>query len=178
MTRQQTPGDANRPALETMPSTTIKLELSVILTTYQRPDHLERSLASLALQRAVAGRFEVIVADDGSEDRTHTVVRNFMRTADFPLKFITHPHRGFRVSLCRNDGVRASIGQYLLFSDSDCLFPPNHLERHLAARRPGVVRAGNCLRLDHDATVTAAQVIDQLARRQPREPQHRGDRQR
>jgi GT2 family glycosyltransferase len=75
-----------------------------------------------------------------------------MRTANFPLKLITHPHRGFRVSLCRNDGVRASVGQYLLFTDSDCLFPPDHLERHLAARRPRVVRAGNCLRLDHDPT--------------------------
>jgi GT2 family glycosyltransferase len=133
-----------------MPST---LELSVILTTYQRPRHLERSLASLTLQRGVRGKFEVIVADDGSEDRTHSLVRKFMRTAEFPLKFITHSHRGFRVALCRNDGVRASTAPYLLFSDSDCIFPPDHLARHLAARRPRVVRAGNCLRLDHDATV-------------------------
>jgi len=132
-----------------MPS---KLELSVVLTTYQRPKHLERSLTSLALQQGVDGKYEVIVADDGSEDRTHSLVRKFMRTANFPIKLITHPHRGFRVALCRNDGVRASTGQYLLFSDSDCLFPPDHLAKHLAARRPKVVRAGNCLRLDHDAT--------------------------
>jgi GT2 family glycosyltransferase len=129
-----------------------KLELSVVLTTYQRPKHLERSLTSLALQQGVDGKFEVIVADDGSEDRTHSLVRKFMRTANFPLKLITHAHRGFRVALCRNDGVRASTGQYLLFSDSDCLFPPDHLAKHLAARRPMIVRAGNCLRLDHDAT--------------------------
>jgi GT2 family glycosyltransferase len=128
------------------------LEISVILTTYQRPRHLERSLVSLAWQRGVDGKYEVIVADDGSEDRTHCLIRKFMRTANFPLKFITHPHRGFRVALCRNDGVRASTAPYLLFSDSDCLFPPDHLAKHLAARRPSVVRAGNCLRLDHDAT--------------------------
>jgi glycosyltransferase involved in cell wall biosynthesis len=132
-----------------MPS---QLELSLILTTYQRPQHLERSLLSLTQQTNMNGRFEVIVADDGSEDRTHSLVRKFMRTANFPLKLITHAHRGFRVALCRNDGVRASVGQYLLFSDSDCLFPPDHLEKHLTARRPMVVRAGNCLRLEHDAT--------------------------
>jgi GT2 family glycosyltransferase len=132
-----------------MPS---KLQISVILTTYQRPQHLERSLASLALQRGVEGRFEVIVADDGSEDATHQVVRKYMRLVDFPLKFITHPHRGFRVALCRNDGVRASTAPYLLFSDSDCLFPPNHLQKHLFARRKNVVRAGNCLRLDREST--------------------------
>src|SRR3972149_10815821 len=101
-----------------------ELELSVILTTYQRPAHLRRSLASLALQRGVAGRFEVVVSDDGSQDDTPAIVEAFARTADFPVKFTTHPHAGFRLSLCRNDGVRASRATYLLFSDGDCIFPP------------------------------------------------------
>src|SRR3972149_9362952 len=111
-----------------------ELELSVILAPYQRPEHLERSLASLALQRGVAGRFEVIVTDDGSQDHTHDIVREFARTADFPVKLTTHPHDGFRVALCRNDGVRASVGDYLLFTDNDCILPPHYLEQHLAAR--------------------------------------------
>lgn len=138
-----------------------ELELSVILTTYERPHHLERSLASLSAQRNMAGRFEVVVVDDGSKDCTHDVVRRFARTADFPVKLTTHEHDGFRVSLCRNDGVRASVGEYLLISDSDCLFPPNHLSRHLDARRPGVARAGNCYRLDREVTeqLTVADVL-------------------
>jgi glycosyltransferase involved in cell wall biosynthesis len=132
-----------------MPS---QLELSVILTTYQRPEHLERSLASLATQQRMDGRFEVIVADDGSKDHTRSVVREFARTANFPLKFVTHSHRGFRVALCRNDGVRASSAPYLLFSDGDCIFPPHHLAKHLLARRPKVVRGGDCFRLGREAT--------------------------
>ena len=51
------------------------LELAVILTTFQRPEHLKRSLLSLSLQKEVAGKFEVIVADDGSDDETQSVVR-------------------------------------------------------------------------------------------------------
>jgi GT2 family glycosyltransferase len=129
-----------------------KLELSVVLTTYERPEHLERSLASLALQRSMDGRFEVIVADDGSADRTHNIVREFARSANFPVKLTTHPHSGFRVALCRNDGVRASRAPYLLFSDSDCIFPPEHLHQHLRASKPGVVRSGDCFRLDQVAT--------------------------
>ncbi len=128
------------------------LELSVILTTYERPGHLERSLISLAKQRGVAGQFEVIVADDGSTDRTQSVVRQFARAANFPLKWITHQHRGFRVALCRNDGVRASSAPYLLFTDSDCIFPADHLQKHLVARRPGIIRAGDCFRLDREST--------------------------
>jgi glycosyltransferase involved in cell wall biosynthesis len=145
-----------------------ELDLSVILTTYERPHHLERSLASLSTQRNMAGRFEVVVVDDGSKDRTHEVVHRFARTADFPVKLTTHEHDGFRVSLCRNDGVRASVGEYILISDSDCLFPPNHLSRHLDARRLGVARAGNCYRLDREVTeqLTVADVLAGNYRRQ------------
>ncbi len=132
-----------------MPS---QLELSLILTTYQRPEHLERSLISLSLQQDMEEKFEVIIADDGSKDRTHSVVQKFARTANFPVIWITHPHRGFRVALCRNDGARASVAPYLLFSDGDCIFPVDHLRKHLQARRPGIVRAGDCLRLDQEAT--------------------------
>jgi GT2 family glycosyltransferase len=128
------------------------LELSVVLTTYQRPEHLERSLASLALQQSMEGRFEVIVADDGSADRTHNIVREFSRSAKFPVKLTTHPHGGFRVALCRTDGVRASSAPYLLFSDSDCIFPPDHLHQHLRARKAGIVRSGDCFRLEQEAT--------------------------
>jgi GT2 family glycosyltransferase len=113
---------------------------------------LERSLASLALQQSMEGKFEVIVADDGSADRTHNIVREFSRSAKFPVKLTTHSHSGFRVALCRNDGVRASSAPYLLFSDSDCIFPPDHLLQHLRARKPGIVRSGDCFRLDQEAT--------------------------
>ena len=129
-----------------------RLEISVILATHERPEHLERSLMSLAQQRGVTSNFDVIVADDGSADHSQSVVRKFARSARFPLHWISHPHAGFRVSLCRNDGVRASSSPYFLFSDGDCIFPADHLHKHLLARRPGIVRAGDCIRLDIAST--------------------------
>jgi glycosyltransferase involved in cell wall biosynthesis len=129
-----------------------QLELSVILTTYQRPAHLERSLISLAHQRGMDGKFEVIVSDDGSTDHTQNLVSKFARLAPFPLHWVSHRHNGFRVSMCRNDGVRASSSPYFLFTDSDCVFPADHLYKHVSARRPGIVRAGDCIRLDEETT--------------------------
>ena len=61
--------------------------ISVVLSTYQRPAHLRRSLISLSHQRDVDGQFEVVVADDGSTDSTAEMVRDFARTAKFPLGF-------------------------------------------------------------------------------------------
>ena len=123
-------------------------EISVVVSTYQRPGHLRRCLQSLAAQQGVTSKFEVIVVDDGSQDETADVVAQFRRDSGLAVKFSTHPHEGFQLARCRNSGIRTSTAPYLLFTDGDCIFPPDHLRRHLDARRPGLVRAGDCIRLD------------------------------
>ncbi len=147
-----------------------KFDLSVIVSTYQRPLHLQRCLLSLAGQQKVAGRFEVIVVDDGSLDDTSGVVQRLAGEVNFPLHFLTHPHDGFQLSRCRNLGIRMARAPYLLLTDGDCLFPPDHLARQLAARRPGVVRAGHCIRLDQsvsnaidDAAIRSGAWLRQIA---------------
>lgn len=127
-------------------------QIAVILSTYQRPDHLQRSLLSLTLQRGMEGRFEVVVTDDGSTDHTEDMVRRFAQKAAFPITFATHEHRGFHLARCRNEGALATSAAYLLFSDGDCLFPPDHLQQHLRARRPSTAWSGDCLHLDEQST--------------------------
>jgi glycosyltransferase involved in cell wall biosynthesis len=133
------------------------LELSVIVTTYQRPGHLRRCLLSLAAQQHMAGQFEVIVVDDGSRDSTSEMVARTAREVPYHLRFITHPHDGFQVGRCRNSGIRAARAPYLLFIDGDLVLPPDHLAAQLAARRPGIARAGDCLRLDEETTQRIAE---------------------
>lgn len=123
-------------------------EISIIVSTYQRPYHLKRSLISMAMQKGVSKKFEVIVTDDGSRDETADVVRSFARDVDFPVKFTTHHHNGFQLSRCRNEGVAASSAPYLLFTDGDCVLPPDHIRWHLDYRRKGYGAAGDCYRLD------------------------------
>jgi glycosyltransferase involved in cell wall biosynthesis len=100
----------------------------------------------------VEGLFEVVVTDDGSRDETLRVLADAAREAPFPLTFTTHRHDGFRLARCRNEGVAASRAPYLLFTDGDCILPPDHLRIHLAVRRPGRIVAGDCLRLDEAAS--------------------------
>jgi glycosyltransferase involved in cell wall biosynthesis len=130
------------------------VDIAVIVSTFARPGHLERCLASIEAQRGVTGRFEVVVTDDGSQDETLRLLATTARRVDFPLTFTTHEHDGFRLARCRNEGVAASRAPYLLFTDGDCILPRDHLRIHLDVRRPGRIVAGDCLRLD-EATSTA-----------------------
>ena len=111
-----------------------RVEVSLLMSTYQRPTHLRRALESIAAQRGVGGRFEVVVTDDGSTDETPEIVAEFARRADFRVAFTTHPHTTFRLARSRNEGVAASRAPYILFLDGDCIWPTDHVQVHLERR--------------------------------------------
>lgn len=123
-------------------------DVSVVVCTYQRPNHLYRCLLSLSLQRDLPEGFEVVVSDDGSQDETQDMVAEFSKEVDFPIAWTSHPHDGYHVSRTRNDGLRLARGRYLLLLDGDCIVPPDHLARHLEFRQPKVVALGDCYRLE------------------------------
>ena len=60
--------------------------------------------------------------DDGSSDNTVSLIGNI----DPRITLIRQDHRGFTEA--RNAGIRASVGQYLAFLDSDDEFLPHHLD--------------------------------------------------
>jgi glycosyltransferase involved in cell wall biosynthesis len=127
-------------------------DVTVVICTFERPEHVRRSLLSLAMQTGLPEGFEVVVTDDGSRDETADVVAEFARSANFPIAWTSHPHDGFQVAKTRNDGVRLARGRYLLLLDGDCIVPPDHLAQHLAFRRPGLVASGDCCRFDAEAS--------------------------
>lgn len=131
---------------------TSSLDISLLLSTYQKPWHLQRVLTSIAMQERVADRMEVIVTDDGSSDETADLVVRFAQSVSFPVRFTTHEHAGFQLARCRNEGVAASKAPYLLFLDGDCLLPPDHVWQHLKHRRAGEVMGGYCVRLNRETT--------------------------
>jgi glycosyltransferase involved in cell wall biosynthesis len=137
-------------------------EIAILVSSYERPRHLARALASIARQEGVDGKMEVVVSDDGSTDETPQLVADFARSVNFPVTFTTHPHEAFQLARCRNEGVAASTAPYLLFLDGDCVIPRDHVAIQLRLRKPGVAMAGGAVYLDEAAS---ARVTEELIRR-------------
>ena len=122
-------------------------DMSLVVNTYHKPRHLALVLESIASQRGAEGRFEVVVADDGSTDGTAGLVAAFAARVPFPVAFTTEAHDGFRLARVRNRGAALARGATLLFLDGDSILPPDHVAAHLERRRRGWAQIGDVARL-------------------------------
>jgi glycosyltransferase involved in cell wall biosynthesis len=142
-------------------------DISLVVNTFRKPAHLALVLESIVRQEGVAGRFEVIVSDDGSDDGTRQLVESVAARAPCRVTFTTLPHDGFRLARTRNQGARLATGRALLFLDGDCVLPRDHVAAHLERLRPGRALLGYCARLDEAASLTidAAALAPETVRR-------------
>ena len=101
-------------------------QVSVVMPTYNRGHLIGRSIRSV-LNQTYPG-FELIIVDDGSNDGTQDVVRQF---DDGRIRYIRHEdNRG--AAAARNTGIRSAAGAYVAFQDSDDEWLPRKLERQMA----------------------------------------------
>jgi glycosyltransferase involved in cell wall biosynthesis len=115
--------------------------ISVIVSTYNRPDALDAVLR--ALSRQSDRHFEVVVADDGSGAATRRVVDGRLAHAAVPLKHVWHEDCGFRLAEIRNLGIRDSAGKYIVFLDGDCIPRRDFVAAHRRLAETGWFVTGN-----------------------------------
>ncbi len=108
--------------------------VSVVVTTYNWPQALEKVLLGLARQRALPA--EVIVADDGSGEETRALIHRIARQYPVPLRHSWIEDAGFRAALSRNRGIAATQGDYVLLLDGDMVPHPRFIADHVRAARP------------------------------------------
>ncbi len=107
------------------------VELSVLIATYNRRDVLRRCLDSLTAQTEDPARFEVIVADDGSDDGTAALAEGF--EAPFALRVLQLDRGG--QAAAQNAAIEAAAGTACLLLDDDVIASPELVAAHLAAHR-------------------------------------------
>lgn len=112
------------------------IELSLIISFYNRLDYLKLVFAGLEIQSFK--NFEVIIADDGSNKVVVAELNSLIKKYDFPIKHIWHEDKGFRKNKILNRAIVESQTNYLVFIDGDCVPHSEFLKEHYINRKERV----------------------------------------
>ena len=140
----------------------LSLSFSIVVPTYNRPKQLARCLAALVALNYPKDSYEIIIVDDGSDEPLTSVVAPFENAAVITL--IRQPNAG--PAAARNTGLTQATGEYIAFTDDDCMPEPGWLQAFAIALQtnPQAMVGGHTLNaLPQNLYSTASQsLIDYL----------------
>jgi glycosyltransferase involved in cell wall biosynthesis len=106
------------------------LKISLVISTYNQPAALAKTLRGLA--RQTRWPEEVLFSDDGSGGATFEIIKQFAASSPVPAKHLWQPHDGFRKTIILNQTLAAAAGDYLIFTDADCVPHEKFVADHAA----------------------------------------------
>lgn len=98
------------------------MKYSLIIPVYNRPDEVDELLDSLC--RQTHKDFEVLVVEDGSQNKCGQVVQQYASSLN--VRYFYKENSG--PGQTRNYGAERSQGEFLLILDSDCVLPPEYIQ--------------------------------------------------
>lgn len=99
-------------------------KVSVIIPVYKSEKYIYETLVSVVQQ--TYKNIEILIVDDESPDNSVKICNRFK---DPRIKIIRQKNRG--LSGARNKGIDRSTGEYIAFIDSDDIWLPYKLEKHI-----------------------------------------------
>lgn len=113
---------------------------SIIIPVYKVEEYIHRCLDSVLHQ--TYDNFECIIIDDGSPDNCGIICDEYAKKDE--RIYVIHKENG-GLSSARNAGIERSVGEYLLFVDSDDWIEPETLEvlfKEVSKSKPDVIVFG------------------------------------
>ena len=101
------------------------MRFSVIIPLYNKAPYVKKALESVFNQ--TFKDFEIVIVDDGSSDASFNVAQETIKNSPAEYQLLHQNNSG--VSTARNNGVKASYGDYICFLDADDWWAPTYLER-------------------------------------------------
>lgn len=129
------------------------LTISLVVTTYNRPDALELVLMSIKNQSVMPK--EVIIADDGSRDDTLKTIAEYQANFPVPLIHCWQEDDGFRATRARNLAINKSQGNYVVMIDGDMVLHHHFIRDHQRAALPNQFIQGRRVILTEQETKSA-----------------------
>lgn len=93
------------------------LDVSVIVPVYNCEKFIEETISSIREQTIGNGHYEIVAVDDGSTDRSFSILEELARDRS-DLRVFTIPNSG-SAAAPRNRGLEHASGRYLFFLDAD-----------------------------------------------------------
>lgn len=94
--------------------------VSIIIPTYNRCQYIGLTLESFINQHFDKSKFEIIIADNNSNDNTKDVVSQFIETNNgFNISYFVEGRQG--VHFARNSAAKRAKAEYLYFTDDDMI---------------------------------------------------------
>ena len=113
-------------------------KVSVVIPAYNCADYFAECIDSLLAQ--TLSDFEITIVDDGSDDGTFELAKQYEDAHDF-IHVYSQEHKF--AGEARNEGIRRARGEYLIFLDGDDVFEKDLLLH--ASRRLDETKADVCV---------------------------------
>jgi glycosyltransferase involved in cell wall biosynthesis len=99
--------------------------------------------------------FEIIVADDGSDNKTKDLITKFNKECAMNIIHSWQEDNGFRAARSRNNAILKSTGDYIVLIDGDTILHPNFVKDHLNSAEQGYFVQGSRVLLSEKETKNA-----------------------
>lgn len=121
------------------------MRVSVIISTYNSPDWLEKVLLGYACQDHKD--FEIIIADDGSKPDTKALIDRVREETGMDIKHAWHEDQGYRRQTILNQAILQTTTDYLIFTDGDCIPRNDFVRVHVEHAEEGYFLSGGYCKL-------------------------------
>lgn len=137
------------------------MKVSVIFTTYNSPQWLEKVLIGFFNQ--TYQDFEIVIADDGSKEPTTQLIKEMTLKSPVPVQHIWHEDNGFQKCKIMNKAILAAKGEYLIFTDGDCIPRNDFVETHIKLSERNAYLSGGYFKLPMDISeeITEEDIVQQ-----------------
>ncbi|MFC1906271.1 glycosyltransferase [Chloroflexota bacterium] len=137
------------------------MQISIIIPMYNAEGTIIQTLKSLENQ--TIRDFDIVIVDDGSQDTSPELVKQFSNQSNLLIKLIKQVNSG--PAKARNLGVQNSNGEIIIFLDSDCITPPNWIEMMIEPLKGNVIGCNCGYRVKNKNSLIARYINNEIAYR-------------
>ena len=136
------------------------MDLSIIVPIYNVEQYVRACIESIYQQGLDEDRFEVILVNDGTKDKSMEVIADIIQQHK-NITVINQENQG--LSMARNNGMAIARGEYLLMPDSDDLLIENSLSRllDLALEEEVDLLVADFLEMDNEIITSSSSYVNQ-----------------